>query len=322
MATDFDNNAVIMAGGIKPSCVDTPTDMRTRVKLLEDIMTIPLPYLGMIVYCEETDCYYKITELGPKDIGNKEIENSLVKAYEEYDIKSISESLNVSLEAIGMLQGETMKLENQISDLNTKMWYLPNEMYFNSKGELVVIINGITKKFAPIPEIDTPVQTNQIDFANNIVFGYYIDKEYHSPKSIGKVDLTNTNTAIVSILPLEKTTEKISFCPETFNKGLIPSDATFFVIIPAIVSLSAKIYEYTDSDNNEHYSSFLEEVEEDPEKALTSLNIPLNVGCNDYTTTIQNVTVKVWGTYRNPNAVSETGFQKAKQMFFIIEYND
>ena len=94
MATDFDSNAIVTAGGIKPSCVDTPTDIRTRVKLLEDIKTIPLPYLGMIVYCEETDCYYKITELGPKYIGNKEIENSLVEAYEEYDINMITRNIN------------------------------------------------------------------------------------------------------------------------------------------------------------------------------------------------------------------------------------
>lgn len=94
MATDFDSNAIITAGGIKPSCVDTPGDMRTRVKLLEDIMTIPLPYVGMIVYCEETDCYYKITELGPKYIGNKEIENSLVEAYEEYDINMITRNID------------------------------------------------------------------------------------------------------------------------------------------------------------------------------------------------------------------------------------
>ena len=94
MATDFDSNAIVTAGGIKPSSVDTPGDARTRVKLLEDIMTIPLPYLGMIVYCEETDCYYKITELGPKYIGNKEIENSLVEAYEEYDINMIVRGIN------------------------------------------------------------------------------------------------------------------------------------------------------------------------------------------------------------------------------------
>lgn len=95
MATDFDSNAIVTSGGIKPSTVDTPADIRTRVKLLEDIMTIPLPYLGMIVYCEETDCYYKITKLTSIYIGPSEIKQGAVSEYELlYDDTEIQDRIS------------------------------------------------------------------------------------------------------------------------------------------------------------------------------------------------------------------------------------
>lgn len=89
MATDFDKNSIVTSGGMRPSSADTPGDTRGRINLLADIYDIPMPYVGMIVYCLEDDCYYKITKLKAKKVGPVSVPDSLVDKYEKYDLKDI-----------------------------------------------------------------------------------------------------------------------------------------------------------------------------------------------------------------------------------------
>lgn len=89
MATDFNKNTIVTSGGMRPSSADTPGDTRGRINLLADIYDIPMPYVGMIVYCLEDDCYYKITKLKPKKVGPVNVPDSLVDKYEKYDLKDI-----------------------------------------------------------------------------------------------------------------------------------------------------------------------------------------------------------------------------------------
>lgn len=89
MATDFNKNSIVTSGGMRPSSADTPGDTRGRINLLADIYDIPMPYIGMIVYCLEDDCYYKITKLKPKKVGPVSVPDSLVDKYEKYDLKDI-----------------------------------------------------------------------------------------------------------------------------------------------------------------------------------------------------------------------------------------
>lgn len=89
MATDFNKNSIVTSGGMRPSSADTPGDTRGRINLLADIYDIPMPYIGMIVYCLEDDCYYKITKLKPKKVGPVTVPDSLVDKYEKYDLKDI-----------------------------------------------------------------------------------------------------------------------------------------------------------------------------------------------------------------------------------------
>jgi hypothetical protein len=89
MATDFNKNSIVTSGGMRPSSADTPGDTRGRINLLADIYDIPMPYVGMIVYCLEDDCYYKITKLKPKKVGPVSVPDSLVDKYEKYDLKDI-----------------------------------------------------------------------------------------------------------------------------------------------------------------------------------------------------------------------------------------
>lgn len=85
MATDFNKNAIVTGGGIKPSTANTPGDIRTRVELEADIYDIPMPYVGMLVYCIETESYYKITKLKPKRVGLGNVADAAVDTYESFN---------------------------------------------------------------------------------------------------------------------------------------------------------------------------------------------------------------------------------------------
>ena len=78
MATDFDKDVIITGGGLKPSTVNTPSDIRTRINTIEDMKDIPLPYVGMMVYVIDEDEFYKVKSLKAKAIGPIEVNNASV----------------------------------------------------------------------------------------------------------------------------------------------------------------------------------------------------------------------------------------------------
>ena len=83
MATDFDKDVIITGGGLKPSTVDTPSDIRTRINTIEDMKDIPLPYIGMMVYVIDEDEFYKVKSLKAKTVGPIEVDNAVVDEYEK-----------------------------------------------------------------------------------------------------------------------------------------------------------------------------------------------------------------------------------------------
>lgn len=100
MATDFNKNAIVTGGGIKPSTANTPGDIRTRVELEADILNIPMPFVGMLVYCIETNSYYKITKLKPKKVGFSSIEDAAVDSYESFNFGETEQLNQVELDDI------------------------------------------------------------------------------------------------------------------------------------------------------------------------------------------------------------------------------
>ena len=60
------DNKIITGGGLMPSTINTPIDVRTRVETVDDIYNIELPYVGMIVYVIDEDKYYRIKSLKDK----------------------------------------------------------------------------------------------------------------------------------------------------------------------------------------------------------------------------------------------------------------
>lgn len=76
---------ITISDKLMPGTPDTPIDARAVVDTEADIMDIQLPYVGLIVYCKETGKHYKILSLGPRRIGNFDLENAGVGTYIEMD---------------------------------------------------------------------------------------------------------------------------------------------------------------------------------------------------------------------------------------------
>lgn len=70
------------ATSLRPGIADTPLDARCRVNTLAEISTIELPYVGQIIYCIETDRYYKVTALKSRLIGALTVPDAAIDTYE------------------------------------------------------------------------------------------------------------------------------------------------------------------------------------------------------------------------------------------------
>ncbi len=86
MATDFNKNAVLASGGFVSNSVNTPLDIRTRVATEADIMDIPNPYIGMVVFVEDTGKRFEVLSLKDKQQGMIKVENALVNEYRELQV--------------------------------------------------------------------------------------------------------------------------------------------------------------------------------------------------------------------------------------------
>ena len=85
MATDFNKNTIQSTGGFVPVSTNTPLDRRTRVATEADIMNIPNPFVGMIVFVEDVQKRFEIIKLKSKKSGFATIVDALVDEYIEFD---------------------------------------------------------------------------------------------------------------------------------------------------------------------------------------------------------------------------------------------
>lgn len=107
MATDFEKNSIIISGSMLPSIADTPFDVRTRIETLDDIFSIPMPYIGMLVYVKDTGKRYEVLTLKDKKVGFKVTKNALVDTYRE--VTWGNEIENVDLSEYAKLEDEAAR---------------------------------------------------------------------------------------------------------------------------------------------------------------------------------------------------------------------
>ena len=84
MATNFNKHSLLIEGGLKISTPNIPTDMRTRIETISDMVDIPLPYVGMLVYVLDEEKYYIVKTLKSKTVAGVEVQNAVVDKYEVF----------------------------------------------------------------------------------------------------------------------------------------------------------------------------------------------------------------------------------------------
>ena len=101
MATNF-NNGIVASDGFKISIKNMPMDVRTRIESINEVESIPNPFIGMIFYVIDEDRFYVVKTLKSKTIGVMIITNAIVDKYEP---------LNKGLVTVDELQEELRNIE-------------------------------------------------------------------------------------------------------------------------------------------------------------------------------------------------------------------
>lgn len=117
MATDFTKSTSVESSLI-PDILDAPLDVRTRVETEEDILSIPKPYLGMIVYVKDTGKRFEVTKLKDKKVGFTISKNALVDEYKELFVTDHLATKEELAAAAGEIDELEQSLEGQISELD------------------------------------------------------------------------------------------------------------------------------------------------------------------------------------------------------------
>ena len=105
MATNF-SGGIVASDGFKISIKNTPMDIRTRIESLDEILSIPNPFIGMIFYVSGEDQFYVVKTLKPKSVGAMIITDALIDQYEPLHKGLVTiEELQKELEAIEAIEG-------------------------------------------------------------------------------------------------------------------------------------------------------------------------------------------------------------------------
>ena len=123
MATNFNNNSIPSAGGFKPSSKDTPLDIRTRVETESDIMNIPNPFVGMMIFVKDTKKRLEVLSLKEVTVGL-----TTKNAVDEYRELAI----NVDLKDYATKEELNSKANSE--DIPTKVSQLENDKIYATES--------------------------------------------------------------------------------------------------------------------------------------------------------------------------------------------
>lgn len=168
MTTDFTTKVTNFPGGLMPEATDTPLDIRSRVETEADILSIPKPYIGMVVYVKDTGKRFEVLTLKDKRSGLKVIKNGAVDTYREliidlsnYATKDDISRINTDLEALKNVDLSSLHTHNNknildnITEVDINTW--------NAKSDFSGSYNDLTDR----PTIPTNVSqlTNDLSLA-------------------------------------------------------------------------------------------------------------------------------------------------------------
>ena len=92
MATNF-SGGIVASDGFKISVKNRPMDIRTRIESVDEMVNIPNPFVGMIIYVSSEDKFYVVKTLKPKSVGAMVITDALIDKYEPLDKGLVTEAM-------------------------------------------------------------------------------------------------------------------------------------------------------------------------------------------------------------------------------------
>ena len=174
MATDFTTRVTTFPGSLIPASTNTPLDVRTVVETEVDIMSIPKPYIGMLIYVKDVGKRFEVltlkdvkkgmtiikngavntykefgsefatkTELAETDADVTTLEEAIAKLLNPYKAPEVSMSLVQSPEGSVFEKGDVVNITRLRAKVDKGSDDITDIKFFQGEDELVAIENGI-----------------------------------------------------------------------------------------------------------------------------------------------------------------------------------
>lgn len=151
MSTDFNTNNIQIEGSLRPKIANTPLDIRSVVETETDILSIPMPYVGMVVYVKDTGKRFEVLTLKDKKVGMKIVKDGAVDTYREimcnFIIVDTVEQRNFYLEQGFIHPGMVvyvLDIQKEYRYINNNWKEIPNDLVNGHEHENKDVLDSIT----------------------------------------------------------------------------------------------------------------------------------------------------------------------------------
>ena len=151
MSTDFNTNTTKIKGSLKLTVANTPLDIRTVVETEEDILSIPMPYVGMVIYAKDTGKRFEVLTLKDKKNGIKVVKDGAVATYREimrnFIIVDTIEQRNTYLDQGFIHPGMVvyvLDIQKEYRYINNIWKEIPNDLVNGHEHENKDVLDNIT----------------------------------------------------------------------------------------------------------------------------------------------------------------------------------
>ena len=151
MSTDFNTNTTKIKGSLKLTVANTPLDIRTVVETEADILSIPMPYIGMVVYVKDTGKRFEVLTLKDYKKGMKVVKDGAVDTYREvmcnFIIVNTIEQRNTYLDQGFIHPGMVvyvLDIQKEYRYINDIWKEIPNDLVNGHEHENKDVLDNIT----------------------------------------------------------------------------------------------------------------------------------------------------------------------------------
>ena len=151
MSTDFNTNNTQISGSLRPKIANTPLDIRSVVETEADILSVPMPYIGMVIYAKDTGKRFEVLSLKDKRVGMKVVKDGTVDKYREiignFIIADTIEQRNAYLDQGFIRPGMVvyvLDIQKEYRYINNSWKEIPNDLVNGHEHENKDVLDSIT----------------------------------------------------------------------------------------------------------------------------------------------------------------------------------